>query len=177
MAGGSLVKTWLILLCSFFALHSSVEAQNLSATPADAKQLLQRHLSWENLSALQRADELVSLERAYVYLRAGAEGEVRKEIVNLTEDHPDALRFAMQADCWNPTNFAAGRDRADVWLAKFSGRVDSETLFVQSVQTYLGDAESRRAFVHDRAASTSWYPFGSVLFVLLMAAGVVRILP
>jgi hypothetical protein len=171
------MKSLLTLVCVFFTLYSVASAQSPLGVPADAKQLLQRHLEWEALPASQRANESVILERAYVYLRAGAEGEVRKEIVNLTEGHPDALRFAMQADCWNPNNFAAGRDRADVWLKQFPERVNTETQFVQSVQRYLGRAETRRQFVHDRAASTSWWPVGSVLFLLLLAVGAVRILP
>ncbi|MDA0667517.1 MAG: hypothetical protein O3A95_07645 [Planctomycetota bacterium] len=171
------MKSLLLFLCAFFAVPSVVLAQDSSAVPVDAKQLLQLHLEWEALPASRRADELVILERAFVYLRSGAEGEVRKEIINLTEEHPDALRFAMQADCWNPTNFAAGRDRSDVWLKRFSGRVDTETRSVKSVQAYLGTAETRRQYVHDRAASTSWYPLGSVLLLLLLATGAVRLLP
>lgn len=177
VAGGSLVRLLWFLLCALTVAQSLGAAQTPAAIPQDAKQLLQVHQDWEALPSLRRAEEAMSLNRAYVYLRAGAEGEVRQQIVNLTEEHPDALRFAMQADCWNPTNFVAGRARADAWLLQFPNRSDVEVQSVQSVQSYLGNAESRRQFVHDRAASSRWYPVGSILFVLLLAAGVIRILP
>lgn len=171
------MKFLLVLFCGLFTSQSLYAAQSSTEIPQDAKQLLQMHEAWEALPAVRRAQESMSLDRAYIYLRSGAEGEVRQEIVNLTEDHPDALRFAMQADCWNPTNFATGRARADAWLLQFPERSAAEIQFVQSVQSYLSNAETRRQFVHDRATSSRWYPVGSVLFALLLAAGVVRFLP
>ncbi|PCJ54005.1 MAG: hypothetical protein COA70_07665 [Planctomycetota bacterium] len=159
-----------------FAFSAMASAQQ-SPLPTDAKSLLQKHSTWIGLSSTRRAEESLSLERAFVYLQAGAEGELREEVSNLTERHPDALRFAMQADCWNPANFRAGRDRADDWLQQFPNRAESETKFVESVRTYLGDAESRRDYVHERAGSSRWFPLGAGLLVLLIAAGAMRLLP
>lgn len=171
------MKAFLLTLILVFGWSSGISAMQFGSSVPDAKTLLKKHQGWQDLSASRRAEEKLSLERAFVYLLAGAEGELREEISNLTEQHPDALRFAMQADCWNPSNFKAGRERAELWLQEFPGRIDSETAFVQSVRTYLSDAESRREFVHDQAASSRWFPLGAGLLVLLLAVGTLRILP
>jgi len=168
----------LLLLSSVavFFFGAGVQAQNIAAAH-DAKGFLEAHQQWLTQSRALRATESSTLKRSFFYLRAGAEGELREEIDNLTEQNPDALRFAMQADCWNPSNFRAGHDRAVLWLSRYDNRPQVETDFVASVKAFLGDAETRRQFVHDRSASTRWLPLLAAGLVLLLAASLDRLLP
>ena len=143
----------------------------------DAKGVLQYHLAVSAQPLHDRALEANTLERAFVYLRAGAEGELREEIQNLTEDHPDALRFAMQADCWNPTHFPAGLQRAQDWLQRHADRSAAEVSQVQAIQVFLQEASTRRTSLLEQRSSGSWYPIASVVGAALLALAVARLMP
>lgn len=147
------------------------------ALPQDAKALLQYHAGLSGLAPVVRASEVHTLERAYVYLLAGAEGELRTEIQNLTEDHPDALRFAMQADCWNPNTFADGKRRAETWLAAYAERSAAEVGAVTAVRDWLEEAEMRRATLQEDRARSRWYPLAAGLAVVLGLGLLVRKFP
>jgi hypothetical protein len=156
-----------------WAQEQAVDANQVQ----DARSLLQYHLAVTSLPLQTRASEAKTLERAFVYLRSGAEGELREEISNLTEDHPDALRFAMQADCWNPSHFSAGLTRAQDWLVRFPDRPAIETALVQDIQVFLEQANVRRTSLLAQRASGSWYPYASVLAFGLLAFAAARLLP
>ncbi|MHC4381023.1 MAG: hypothetical protein ACYSU1_08030 [Planctomycetota bacterium] len=143
----------------------------------DARGLLNYHLAASSLAPLERAKEANTLERAFVYLRSGAEGELREEIRALTEEHPDALRFAMQADCWNPSHFPAGLTRAQDWLERFPERPEAETASVREIQGFLQAATARRNALLSQRSSGSWYPFAAVLAFGMLVVAAARLLP
>lgn len=184
VAGGSLMLLRLVPRATAFVLLTfgggALEAQTAGADPnqvQDARGLLEYHLAVSTQPLHERALEANTLERAFVYLRAGAEGELRGEIQNLTEDHPDALRFAMLADCWNPTHFPDGLHRAQDWLQRFSNRTAAEVSQVEAIQGFLQEASTRRSSLLDQRSSGSWYPYGAVIGAALLALAVARFMP
>lgn len=173
------LRPWSLLLLCCLGLVGAVPmaAQEGPALPQDARSLLLYQRSLEGLAPTVRASDAHTLQRAYVYLLAGAEGELREEIQNLSEEHPDALRFALQADCWNPHTFADGRRRAVTWLARHSDRSAAEVEDVTAVQEWLEEAETRREDLQRQRGRSRWYPLAAGLGVLLCVGLVLRLLP
>lgn len=175
---GAPPQSWtMVLLLWGLLCPSAVMAQEPGALPHDALSLLRYQQSLQSLAPAVRASERHTLERAYVYFLAGAEGELREEVQNLTEDQPDALRFALQADCWSTHTYADGQRRAETWLARFSDRSEAEVGAVQAVQTWLTDAEARRSSLQEERSRSRWYPLAAGLGVLLLVWLLVRRLP
>ncbi|MGB0952973.1 MAG: hypothetical protein ACPG31_07090 [Planctomycetota bacterium] len=171
-------REWALVLLLWGLLYpGAASAQESQALPHDALSLLQYQKNLEGLAPAVRASETRTLERAYVYFLAGAEGELRNEIRNLTEDQPDALRFALQADCWSTHTYADGRRRADSWLAQYSDRSDAEVGAVKAVQVWLQDAETRRISLREERGRSRWYPLAAGFGVLLLVWLLVRRLP
>lgn len=164
----------LLLVC---LLTGPLGAQQESSLPHDARSLLLYERNLESLAPAVRAAEELTLQRAYVYLLAGAEGELREEIRNLTEDHPDALRFALQADCWSPNTFADGRRRSEIWLATHANRSAAEVKVVTAVRDWLTAAEERRTSLQEERSRSRWYPLAAGFGVLLLGWLLVRLLP
>lgn len=167
----------LAALLAVFLGSPHLQASQLPAEVLDARDLLRYHQAVQAQPLQVRASEEQTLARAFVYLRAGAEGELREEIQHLTEDHPDALRFAMQADCWNPTHFPDGLARASAWLTSFPDRPAAETAQVREIQVFLEQASDRRRRLLKERSSGSWLPIASVFAFGLFAFVAFRFLP
>ena len=168
MSRGRFVLAVLVLL----ALATGLCGQQTA--PTDAKEFLAQHALFESSSKSTRADEAATLENARFYLHAGAENELRKEIAKLSEDHPVALRYAMLADCWNPSTYEQGLTRSKTWLRNFPERPRAEQQSVTSVHDFLAAKDVRREVLMERRAATAWLPFLSILVVMALVAGGLR---
>ena len=155
---------------------SPLRAQT-EALPADARELLAFHLRAMDQPLPQRVSEARTLERARVYRWAFAEGELRQEIRNLTEDHAGALLLAMVADCWNPANFQQGHVRADAWLGRYPEGSSDDIRLAQEVHNFLSRAQDRRnEILWNRRSRRRWLPAASVIGVVMLSFGVFRLL-
>ncbi len=167
------------------------------APPQDAQSLLRYHLeaaprAEAQLAALtapglspQRRSEAVEELRwqAYVYLQAGAEGELlplldglakveqTKPGVELPADlHQatlaDAERFRIQAACWSPEQYSTGLALATAWSGRHPKASEAESSSVAAMKDYLENRLQDREEIQSRAASLLWYPLLSLLLLL-----------
>jgi len=174
------------------------EPQNaVQAPPHDAKSLLAYHLeaaprAAAQLAALERPDlspaarsEAVEELRwqAYVYLQAGAEGELLPLLDGLGQVEKskpgedlradlrratlaDAERFRIQAACWSPDHYGQGLALASGWAARYPNASEAESGSVAAMEEYLRGRLQDREEIRRQAASLLWYPLLSLLLLL-----------
>ncbi len=143
--------------------------------PRDARELLGWHASAKEVEQAT-VDEL--RWQAYVYLIAGAEGELRDRLARIeegggTEDPEvaaDVQRFAIQAACWSPERHAEGLAMAEAWEARFGDGPGPAVAAVADMRRFLEDRLAREEAVHLRSVGMLWYP----LLVLLALAALGR---
>ncbi len=169
-----------MILLPFAFLFSSampVQSQQISQVQEDARALVGFYLQQQALAMPERAQESRILQRAEVYRWAGAEGELREEIQNLTEDHPMGLLHAMVADCWNPAHYEVGLQRAKTWLVKYLQVGGSNHELAQQVQDFLQEADAHRKTIAELRRSSQWIPVLSVLMIGFFLTRVFRWMP
>lgn len=172
--GSSLNRLRILLTCcaAVFVVVAALPAQQLE--PTDARAFLELHAVYENSSKTARAGEEATLLHARLYLHAGAEKELRQEVTKLTEGHPEGLRYAMLADCWQPGTYRQGLERASQWLQIFPERALAEQQVVLGVHDFLAAKEQQRALFMERRAATAWLPFLALVAVAVLVAGGLR---
>lgn len=139
--------------------------------PSDARSLLEQHLRWQQASMQHRASEHAILEQVRSYYRAGAEGELRQELEKL-ERHPEAMRYAMLADCWQPQNYSQGLQRSRAWMVDFPSQDPARRASVEAVESYLEEQLGRREEVEgSRLQSLGWCLIGLFGVVFGLRAG------
>lgn len=199
---------WHVLVfCAVLGMTSPLLAQEASRAvvqaPQDARSLLRYHLEAApraqaqlaamGSTALNHETRMRAIEelrwQAYVYLQAGAEGELLPLLDGLdliAQEAPDsaipaalreasladAERFRVQAACWSPDQYALGLHLAEFWASRHATASAAEAASVQSMKDYLQVRLQDREDVQGRASSLLWYP----LFSLLALLGLGRLL-
>jgi hypothetical protein len=179
------------------ALCAQDPAAAAQSQPQDARSLLSYHLeaapraeaqlaalATSGLSPEARSEAVAELRwQAYVYLQAGAEGELlplldglaKVEQVEPGVDLPadlhdatlaDAERFRIQAACWSPDQYSAGLDLATAWAGRHPKASEAESNSVAAMKEYLESRLQDREEIQSRAASLLWYPLLSLLLLL-----------
>lgn len=144
--------------------------------PRDARELLAWHAS--SAAAVEGATVDALRWQAYVYLSAGAEGELRDRLARIEalggaedpEVAADVQRFAIQAACWSPERHAEGLAMAEAWEARFGDGPAPAVAAVADMRRFLEDRLAREEAVHLRSVGMLWYP----LLVLLALAALGR---
>lgn len=189
------------LLLASIGLAPVLPAQTPSAAaqapPQDAQSLLRYHLeaapraeaqlaalAAPDLSPQQRSEVVKELRwQAYVYLQAGAEGELLPLLDGLAKVEQaepgeelagdlrdatlaDAERFRIQAACWNPDQYSTGLALATGWSGRHPKASEAEANSVTAMQEYLESRLQNREEIRSRAASLLWYPLLSLLLLL-----------
>jgi len=189
------------LLLASIAAASGLRAQDPSpavqAPPQDAQSLLSYHLeaapraetqlaalAAPDLSPQARSEAVEELRwQAFVYLQAGAEGELlplldglaKVEQVKPGVELPvdlhnatlaDAERFRIQAACWSPDQYSVGLDLAEAWSGRHPKASEAESNSVAAMKEYLESRLQDREEIQSRAASLLWYPLLSLLLLL-----------
>ncbi len=142
--------------------------------PTDASELLRWHLAHE--AAPQTAEE--AAWRAYVYVQAGAEGEVRAaaaQLEALSPGDPDADRFRLEADCWSPSTREQGLRRADAWLTVHADADANSVARVRTLQAFLTAETERAAGIRSADAAAGWLPVLALGAFALMSFGAWRL--
>lgn len=146
------------------------------AAPADAAALLRWHLDHE----APPADAEDAAFRTWVYVQAGAEGEVRAsaaQLERLAGDDVQAGLFRLEADCWSPRGRAAGLRRAADWLQRHEGQADpARVARVRLLYDFLQSEEERAAGVRRADAAAGWVPGLALAAFVAMALAVGRLL-
>jgi len=163
----SCFSTVIALLCA-----APIWAQEV---PTDASGLLRWHLAHEG--APETAED--AAWRAYVYVQAGAEGEVRAaaaQLETLSPDDPDAERFRLEADCWSPATREQGLRRADSWLTAHADTDASSAARVQTLRDFLAAEIDRAAVSRSADVAAGWLPLVALAAFSLMTLGTWRLL-
>lgn len=143
--------------------------------PTDASGLLAWHLAHEG--APETATD--AAWRAYVYVQAGAEGEVRAaatQLETLSPGDPDADRFRLEADCWSPATREQGLRRADAWLTAHAEADAGSVARVQTLRDFLAAETDRAAISRSADVAAGWLPFLALAAFALMTFGAWRLL-
>ncbi len=137
--------------------------------PRDARGLVQWHL---RLAPTEDADEL--LHRAWVYQRAGAEGEAWAALEGVAArrpDDPDLLRFRARLSAWDPDRWRAGLADAERWSAEFGpSRSEAERGAVAELLDELRRRVSARDAVGEGRRTRALAPLVALAVGLLAVA-------
>lgn len=142
--------------------------------PRDARELLAWHAS---TSEAEQATVDDLCWQAYVYLTAGAEGELRDRLARIEAqggaDDPevaaDVQRFAIQAACWSPERHAKGLAMAEAWEARFGDGPAPAVAAVADMRRFLEGRLAREEAAHLRSVGMLWYPL--LVLLALVALG------
>ncbi len=158
----ALLVLWLLLLVS--AAGAAQEPP-----PRDARGLLQWHL---RLGPTDDPDEL--LRRAWVYQRAGAEGEAwaaLERVAARRPDDPDLLRFRARLSAWDPSRWRAGLTDAERWMEEFGpSRSDAERGAVAEILDELRRRVAARDAVGEGRRARALAPLFALAVGLLAVA-------